>query len=50
MTARLTTHSMFGGDKALRRLQMCADCRVTDMFSATDEASIFDFTERGGRA
>jgi ferredoxin len=50
MTARLTTHSMFGGDKALRRLQMCADCRVADMFSATDEASIFDFTERGGRA
>src|SRR5690606_38671582 len=25
MTARLTTHSMFDGEKALRRLQMCAD-------------------------
>ena len=49
MTARLTTHSMFGGEKALRRLQMCADCRVSDMFSTDDEATIFDFTGPGGR-
>lgn len=49
MTARLTTHSMFGGEKALRRLQMCADCRVADMFSTDDEATIFDFTGPGGR-
>ena len=27
----------------LSRLQMCADCRVVDMVSAKDEATIFDF-------
>ncbi|MCM5568989.1 4Fe-4S binding protein [Burkholderiaceae bacterium FT117] len=48
MTARLATHSMFGGN-ALRRLQMCADCRVVDMFSSKDEATIHDFpTGRSG--
>jgi hypothetical protein len=26
----------------LRRLQMCADCRVTDMMENKNEASIFD--------
>ncbi|HRO58554.1 MAG TPA: 4Fe-4S binding protein [Burkholderiaceae bacterium] len=45
MTARLATHSMFGG-KAMRRLQMCADCRVVDLVSATDEATIHDYTGR----
>jgi ferredoxin len=47
MMARLATHSMFGGSAA-RRLQMCADCRVVDMFSATDEATIHDVGD-GGR-
>jgi len=47
MTARLATHSMFGGN-AMRRLQMCADCRVVDMVSATDEATIFDYSGREG--
>jgi hypothetical protein len=36
---------MFGGDSA-RRLQMCADCRIVDMFSRPDEKTIFDV--RGG--
>ena len=40
MTARLTTHSMFSGGVALRRLQMCADCRVVDMMDNKDEVSI----------
>jgi ferredoxin len=31
MMGRLSGHSMFAGGAALRRLQMCADCRVVDM-------------------
>ena len=40
MIGRLTGHSMFAGEGALRRLQMCADCRVVDMMSAKDEVSV----------
>ena len=32
MTTKLSGHSMFTDPKALRRLQMCGDCRVRDMF------------------
>jgi len=32
MTAKLASHSMFQNEQALRRLQMCGDCRVRDMF------------------
>jgi ferredoxin len=42
MTGRLTAHSMFAGGTALRRLQMCADCRVVDMMENKGEMSIFD--------
>jgi ferredoxin len=42
MVGRLTTHSMFATGGALRRLQMCADCRVIDMMENKSEASIFD--------
>ncbi len=42
MMGRLTAHSMFAGGAALRRLQMCADCRVVDMMEAKDEASILN--------
>ncbi|MFY9314242.1 MAG: 4Fe-4S binding protein [Burkholderiales bacterium] len=45
MTGKLGTHAMFAGD-ALKRLQMCGDCRVIDMASATDHPSIFDVTGR----
>jgi ferredoxin len=45
MSARLGTHSMFAGGGALRRLQMCADCRVVDMMTSKDEATIFDYTK-----
>jgi hypothetical protein len=31
---------MFSGGAALRRLQMCADCRVVDMMSSKDEISV----------
>lgn len=40
MIGRLATHSMFSGAAGLRRLQMCADCRVVDMMKAKDEVSI----------
>jgi hypothetical protein len=46
MTSKLGAHSMFAAGGALKRLQMCGDCRVIDMASATDEPSIFDYTGR----
>ncbi len=45
MTGKLAAHSMFAGGSALKRLQMCGDCRVIDMASATKEVSIFDYTQ-----
>jgi ferredoxin len=48
MLGRLTTHSMFQEPGALRRLQMCADCRVTDMFEKENDTTIFDVTGKGG--
>jgi ferredoxin len=42
MLGRLKLHSMFAGDNALRRLQMCADCRVIDMMENKNESSILD--------
>jgi ferredoxin len=49
MLGRLAGHSMFGSPDALRRLQMCADCRVLDMMEQkTEAATIFDFPTHGG--
>jgi ferredoxin len=42
MVGRLNAHSMFATGGALRRLQMCADCRVVDMMENKSETSIFD--------
>jgi hypothetical protein len=42
MLGKLGGHSMFAGGAALRRLQMCGDCRVVDMMENKAEASIFD--------
>ena len=42
MTAKLAAHSMFAGGGALKRLRMCADCRVVDMMENRGEASILD--------
>jgi|CXWL01.1.fsa_nt_gi ferredoxin len=42
MLGRLTTHSMFASGGAIRRLQMCADCRVVDMMESRDEPSILN--------
>ena len=42
MVAKLSGHSMFSTGPALKRLQMCADCRVVDMMQNKDEASILD--------
>jgi ferredoxin len=49
MLGRLTSHSMFRDPAALRRLQMCQDCRVVDMFERDGEHTIFDVTGRGGQ-
>lgn len=43
MLGKLGAHSMFAGPGALRRLQMCADCRVVDMMENKAEATIHDF-------
>jgi ferredoxin len=40
MLARLGGHSMFADEASKRRLCMCADCRVVDMMSNKNEASI----------
>ncbi len=37
---RLAGHSMFQAEGSLKRLQMCADCRVVDMMSNKNEMSI----------
>ncbi len=46
MVGKLGTHSMFAAGGALKRLQMCGDCRVIDMVGSKDEPSIFDYTGR----
>jgi hypothetical protein len=40
MFTKLSAHSMF--ERNANRLKMCADCRVTDMYSAKDEMTIFE--------
>lgn len=42
MLSRLAGHSMFQGEGQLKRLQMCADCRVVDMMENKNEMSIMD--------
>jgi ferredoxin len=44
MLGKLGTHSMFRDPAALRRLQMCQDCRVVDMIEKADGGNIFDVT------
>jgi ferredoxin len=46
MLSRLAGHSMFRDPVALKRLQMCQDCRVVDMFEKNDDGTIFDVTGR----
>ncbi len=45
MIGKLTTHSMFASGAALRRLQMCADCRVVDLMEEKGAATIHDFKD-----
>jgi ferredoxin len=42
MLGKLTGHSMFADPKALQRLRMCADCRVTDLYSEEKPVDIRD--------
>jgi len=41
MLGKLSSHCMFQG-AALERLKMCSDCRVIDIYSASDESRIND--------
>ena len=41
MLGKLAGHAMFQGE-ALQRLKMCGDCRVIDIYSASDEVKITD--------
>jgi ferredoxin len=49
MLGRLGSHSMFATGVSLRRLQMCADCRVIDMMENKTETNVFDYLEPGGK-
>ena len=43
MVGRLAGHSMFAGGEAIKRLKMCADCRIIDMMEGqTCETTIHD--------
>jgi ferredoxin len=42
MLGKLAGHSMYAGTGALKRLQMCGDCRVIEMMENKQEASILD--------
>jgi len=48
MVGRLSSHSMFATGEALRRLQMCADCRVIDMMEKEGDTNVFDYRGGGG--
>jgi len=47
MLGKLGSHSMFRDPAALRRLQMCQDCRVVDLFEKGSDGTIFDTTGKG---
>lgn len=42
MLKRLSGHSLFADESALRRLQMCGDCRVVDMMENRKEMTVED--------
>lgn len=48
MLAKLSSHAMFSTGEALRRLQMCADCRIVDMMEGKDESTIYSYTNAKG--
>ncbi len=49
MLGKLAGHSMFQGEGKLKRLQMCADCRVVDMMSNKHEYSILTGKSSGSQ-
>jgi ferredoxin len=46
MLGKLGGHSMFSGGGALRRLQMCGECRVVDMMENKSETTINDYPRK----
>jgi ferredoxin len=49
MLGKLAGHSMFSGD-GLKRLKMCADCRVVDLIQNPVDASIHDYMPQSSGA
>jgi ferredoxin len=49
MLGKLAGHSMFSGD-GLKRLKMCADCRVVDLIKNPVDASIHDYMPQSSGA
>jgi ferredoxin len=49
MLSKLAGHSMFSGD-GLKRLKMCADCRVVDLIQNPVDASIHDYMPQSSGA
>jgi ferredoxin len=49
MLGKLAGHSMFSGD-GLKRLKMCADCRVVDLIQNPVDASIHDYMPKSSGA
>jgi len=47
MLGKLAGHAMFRDPQALRRLQMCQDCRVVDLFEKSEDVTVFDVTGKG---
>lgn len=43
---KLTGHRMFG-EAGMKSLEMCADCRVTELFTSPKEVSVFDIKRDG---
>ena len=42
MREKLKHHWMFQDEQSLRRLQMCEDCRVKDLFASEGEMNVHD--------
>jgi ferredoxin len=45
MLKRLSGHSLFANETALRRLQMCGNCRVVDMMENSNEMTVEDLPQ-----
>ena len=42
MTEKLSGHWMFQNEAAFRRMQMCEECRVKDVFENEESLNVYD--------